>query len=136
MQIYLGASAEFAKQDVASGEDLYGNMFMFIATQGINHNFELFGSDNMVMMTNSGSFFILQILLLLNNLIFKALHVLAVRFAHYKCMRVMGTKIYKKAKFSFCLSASEKLWIESYFSIWLAICINLLGFCTYHKVFS
>jgi hypothetical protein len=51
-------------------------------------------------------------------------------------MRQLGTRIYKDAQMSYVRSASEKLWIEAYFEMWLAICINFMGFHVYHLMFS
>ena len=96
----MGVCAGFAKQDMWSGEDLYASVFTFIVTEGINSNFELFGSDNMVMMTNSGSFFILLFQILLICFILTTINKLAVKLAKYKCMRVIGTYVYKSARYS------------------------------------
>jgi hypothetical protein len=53
--------SEFAKQDIWSGEDLYSTVFTFISTDPLNEQFEFYGSDSMLFMGNSGSYFIVQL---------------------------------------------------------------------------
>lgn len=59
-------------------------------TEGINSKFELFGADNMLMLANSGSYFIVQILLIMAFTLYVFLHKFAVRYAKYDIVRAMG----------------------------------------------
>jgi hypothetical protein len=58
MAIFFKIMGEFAKADIFSGEDAYGEYLNLKETEGINSKFVLFGANNMLMLTNSGSYFI------------------------------------------------------------------------------
>jgi hypothetical protein len=72
---------EFAKADMFSGEDAYDEYLNLKETEGINSKFVLFGSDNMIMLTNSGSFFIAYILIIVAFIFYVIIYRMAVRFA-------------------------------------------------------
>jgi len=59
MSTFLNEMSEVAGADIFSGEDLYGWLFGLIETFAKNLQFEKFGSDNMLMLTNSGSYFVI-----------------------------------------------------------------------------
>ena len=59
MAIYLEKCSVFAKLDMFSGEDLYSDNLDLIDTNAVNSNFNFFGFDNQLIMTCSGSYFIL-----------------------------------------------------------------------------
>jgi hypothetical protein len=61
MTTFMSYMSEFAKQDIWSGEDLYSTVFTFISTDPLNEQFEFYGSDSMLFLTNSGSYFIVQL---------------------------------------------------------------------------
>ena len=84
---------EFAKLDVFSGEDFYEAIFKFKETESINYKFAQFGSDNMIMMLNSGSIFIMMIILLVLSLVYILLHMFAVKFAEFETMQALGMSL-------------------------------------------
>jgi len=59
MSTFLEEMSEVAGADILSGEDLYGWLFDLIETFAKNQQFEKFGSYNMLMLTNSGSYFVI-----------------------------------------------------------------------------
>ena len=60
MNTFMSGMSEFAMQDVYSGEGYYDDTLTLKVTQAMNAQYEFFGSDSMIMLTNSGSFFIIQ----------------------------------------------------------------------------
>ena len=59
MAQFLESLSKFSQADIFDGEYLYEMMFIFKTTQVLNPNFELYGIDSLIMMVNSGSYFIL-----------------------------------------------------------------------------
>ena len=59
MNTFMSGMSEFSSQDVYSGEGYYDEHLELKVTQAMNAQYEFFGSDSMIMMTNSGSFFII-----------------------------------------------------------------------------
>jgi hypothetical protein len=135
MSIYLQNLAVFAKLDMLSGEDLYGEHFGLKETEAINDEFDRFGADNMIMITNSGSFFIVCVLLILAFFLYFLAHKVTVRYARNSFMRRFGMWLEDKTYFANTLSALEKLVIESHFDLSLAVCIGNYGFRYYNLEF-
>ena len=90
MTTFLSGMSNFAKQDVYSGEEYYPKFLKFKITEAMNAQFEFFGSDSMIMMTNSGSFFIIQGQLIVVFMIAKMSNTLAKRNSEYKRLRALG----------------------------------------------
>ena len=127
---------EFAKLDVFSGEDYYEAIFNFKETESINYKFVQFGSDNMIMMLNSGSVFIMMIILLVLGLAYIFLHKFAVKFAEFETMQALGMSLEEKKDFDYTKSSGEKFLIESYFDLSLAININNYGWNFYNLEYA
>jgi hypothetical protein len=121
---------------VLSGEDNYNEYFNLKETEGINSKFELYGADNMLMLTNSGSYFILQILLIIAFFMYVLLHKMAVRLWKYDGIRAMGIWIEGKQNFTYMWKVSEKLIMESHFDLCIAVNINMYGFRVYRLEFA
>ena len=136
MTIFLQVMGEFAKLDVFSGEDYYEAIFNFKETESINYKFVQFGSDNMIMMLNSGSVFIMMIILLVLSLVYIFLHMSAVKFAEFETMQALGMSLEEKKDFGYTKSSGEKLVIESYFDLSLAININIYGWNFYNLEYA
>jgi hypothetical protein len=60
MNTFMSGMSKFAKADVYNGEDYYAENFSLVVTLGKNAQFEFYGSGDMLMLTNSGSFFVIQ----------------------------------------------------------------------------
>ena len=60
MNDFMVGMGSFAAADIYNGEDLYAKWFVFVETVAKNVQFEFYGSDNLIMLLNSGSYFILQ----------------------------------------------------------------------------
>jgi hypothetical protein len=56
----MSGMSDFSQADIFNGEEYYADNFNLIETLAKNAQFELYGSDSMLMITNSGSFFIIQ----------------------------------------------------------------------------
>ena len=52
--------SQFAKADVYNGEEYYAEHMNLMETIAMNAQFEFYGSGDKLMLTNSGSFFIIQ----------------------------------------------------------------------------
>ena len=59
MNNFMVGMGSFAAADIYNGEDFYEKWFNFVETVAKNIQFEFYGSDNMTMLLNSGSYFIL-----------------------------------------------------------------------------
>ena len=98
--------SEFAKQDIFSGEAHYERFLNLVETVGINNLFEMFGADNMIMLTNSGSYYIIQISLMVQCVVSFAVLKVALCFTKHKLMRAMGMRVQEN-------SERSKLFYES-----------------------
>ena len=90
--IYLRISGDFAKLDILSLEDWFSDTFVFKETDPITKYFDLFmGSDNTIMVTNSGSFFGMQAIILLRVLILTVVGMVVGRFTRNKSSYISRT---------------------------------------------
>ena len=113
--------AKFAKLDILNGEDYYEKYLALKKTVPINAQFAKFGSESMVMMLNSGSFFVIIVILLVSALIYFISHWLCVKLSKFETMRKLGMKLEKVKDFGYTLKALEKTFIENYFVVSLAV---------------
>ena len=60
MTTFLSGMSQFAKADVYNGEEYYAEHMNLMETIAMNAQFEFYGSGDKLMLTNSGSFFIIQ----------------------------------------------------------------------------
>ena len=61
--MFFAGAILFANMDVFSGEDLYKEKFNFKETDPLNERFETMGMDSQNFIKNSGSYFILTLLI-------------------------------------------------------------------------
>ena len=127
--------AQFAKLDILNGEDYYENYLSLKETVAINPQFIKFGSESMVMMLNSGSLFVIIVILIISALVYFISHRLCVKLSKFETMRKLGMKLEEVKDFSYTLKALEKTFIESYFDVSLAVNIQNMGFYVYNLEF-
>ena len=133
--MFLKIMSTLAQADIFDGGTIYAAYFHLKQIPSINAQQEFFGIDNMMMLACSGSYFIIQVGLLIMFLISKGINYLAVKFAKYEIIRTIGIKVYQTSLISHLCEVSEKLFIESYFELCVAIFINLQAVFMNNDVF-
>ena len=83
----------FASMDIFSGEDFYEKHFTFKETGPINDRFAEFGIEDKNFIMNSGSYLIMQLLLIAWHFARKYLHKLGVKYAKFPIFRRLGMMI-------------------------------------------
>jgi hypothetical protein len=124
---YFSISGEFARLDVLSLEDWFSNTFNFKETGPITQNFETMGSDNKIMLTNSGSFFGMQTLIFVRVIILTIFSLLVRSFTRLRIARLIGMRIRIDAPLASIQNQSSKLLLELYFEVCIAVFIQIQG---------
>ena len=83
-----------ANVDFLQCEDTYDKYLTFQPTLPITSKFESFGVDNKNFMLNSGSYLVMQLLIVAEYCSRKAVNYICVRCARSKCARVVGYYAY------------------------------------------
>ena len=81
--------------DVLYGEYLTEKYMEFLPTEPYNDNFELFGLETQTFMLMAGSYFILQVVIVLEVLLSILLSKLCAKFYKSKIARAIGSYIYQ-----------------------------------------
>ena len=125
LSAYFAISGVFARLDILSLEDWFSNTFDFKETGAITSNFELMGSDNTIMVTNSGSFFGMQGIILLRVLIWTIVSMIVGRLTRYRMARLIGMSTHIDDPLTSIKFQTSKLILESYFEVCLAVFIQI-----------
>ena len=86
---------------------------------------EFYGVGNMVMLANTGSYFIIQVQLIMIFFSCKLINFIAVRNASNEKMRRIGMYVYNRSLYKNFKNLSEKLFIENFFDMSVAISLHL-----------
>ena len=97
----------------------------------LNENFELMGYENKNFLLNSGSFFIFLGLIVVYILSLKLIELFARCCPRKACCRRMGMSVFSKSKTTDVIRGSVKLFIESYFTLVLAVVLHICSFWEY-----
>jgi hypothetical protein len=81
--------------DILYGEYLTGEYMEFLPTDPYNDNFELFGLETQSFMLMAGSYFILQMVIVVQVLFSILLNKLCAKCYKFKMARAIGTYIYQ-----------------------------------------
>jgi len=128
-EIFFELCILFANLDIFSGEELFSIIFSFKETTPLNSIFEKNGVDSKNYISNSGSFLIIIIGLLINHVVIKALIWLCKKFGHFKCARYFGKWLDTKDQSIADVHKSIlKLFMETYFDNSLATILSIYGF--------
>ena len=60
MNTFLTGMSRFAQADIFNGEEFYEKYLALKETVALNAQFEFYGSESLLALKNSGSFFIIQ----------------------------------------------------------------------------
>lgn len=93
-QMFFAGAILFANMDVLSGEDFYENNFNFKETEALNERFETMGMDSQNFIKNSGSYFILMILIYGQFFFKRLINKFCIYFAKYKIVRLIALKVH------------------------------------------
>ena len=109
------------------GEDIVDSIFTFEETPPLNSEFELFGIEDLNFMLNSGSYFVVQIGIVIYFSVRKLLNRVAVRNADKKWARKLGQWAFMPSYWKSMKQALLKLLLESYFDICFCTLINVIA---------
>lgn len=126
--IFLRLYVYFAMMDVLQGRELYKSILHFKDASPFNGTFAFFGFYDSNMINHSGSYFLIQIAILC-YIIFKiSLNQLAKTLNKNYYARKLGIWAYEDSYTSVFGVASSKLFMESYFELFIFTIINVLAF--------
>jgi hypothetical protein len=127
---FFGGAIMFANIDIFSGDELYEAIFEFKTTYALNDKFDQYGMSNKNFIMNSGSYFIMQILIIVNFFMKRLIKYICKKFARIRVFRVVGIYINDASIESYdqIKKASLKLFLESYFDLVFAIFLGLSDF--------
>eukprot|EP00356_Strombidium_inclinatum_P000932 CAMPEP_0170510854 /NCGR_PEP_ID=MMETSP0208-20121228/65987_1 /TAXON_ID=197538 /ORGANISM="Strombidium inclinatum, Strain S3" /LENGTH=217 /DNA_ID=CAMNT_0010794345 /DNA_START=2269 /DNA_END=2922 /DNA_ORIENTATION=- len=118
----------FASMDILSGEELYEQIFSFRRTPPLSAKFEEMDFRSLTFIMNSGSFFIILILIFLEPLARVAITGLCLLLKRFKFMREIGIYFHTPSKFTLVREGSLRLFMESYFEICMCSFLSLVAF--------
>lgn len=123
--MFFAGAILFANMDVLSGEAFFESNFVFKETDPLNEKFDSMGMSSLNFVMNTGSYFILLILIYLSFYIRRCINYVCTKFARYKLVRKLALKVHEHKEEPIKMQlASIKLFLESYFDITMA---NMLG---------
>ena len=124
--IYFQGAILFAGMDVFSGEDFYEKHFQFQHTEPVNKRFDEFGIGDKIYTSNSGSFLIMQLVIILWFFGKKLLLWVCIKYSHYKVFRTIGM-YFGDVDPKSLRKGTLRLWLESYFDISIITFINVMA---------
>ena len=124
--IYFQGAILFAGMDVFSGEDFYEKNFVFQETKPVNIRFDEFGIGDKIYTSNSGSFLIMQLVIILWFFGKKMLLWVCIRYSHYRVPRAIGMYLGVVDPKSL-RKGTLRLWLESYFDVSIITFINIMA---------
>ena len=114
--------------DIFNGESFYEAYLTFKNTLPIGEKFDFFGIGDANFMMNSGSYFVIQAAILGYIIALWMVNKACVCGAKNKTVRQIGIFVHSKNYVHDFISASFKLFLESYFDIVICTMINLVAF--------
>mmetsp|Transcript_17852 Transcript_17852/g.27621 ORF Transcript_17852/g.27621 Transcript_17852/m.27621 type:complete len:315 (-) Transcript_17852:321-1265(-) len=124
----------FANMDLLSGEKLYEVILSFRSTPPLSPKFEELDYEDLTFIMNSGSFFILLTLILLEPLGRFFITQLCLLFKRFKACRSVGIYFHKKSLFTLTKEGSLRLFMESYFEFCMCASLNFVSFLSSPKL--
>ena len=125
LHLYLAISVVFAQMDIFSGEDFYESHLQFKETESPNELFAFFGVENSNFMLNSGSYFVIQISLILYYFVMYFINKICTCCPSNQYVRRLGMFVYEQSYLKSLINASLKLFLESYFDLVICTMVNL-----------
>lgn len=117
----------FAQMDILNSEEFYEERLTFKHTEPLTEVFNQYGIENMNFILNSGSFLVLQMLILFYFLGQYYLNKVAVNNYKHFLSRKVGIWAYQvNYKLQF-IKASQKLFMESYFDLAMISLLNTVA---------
>lgn len=115
--------------DVLDGGNWFEKIFNFKETAPVNENFAFFQIPDRNFVLNSGSYFIILIILIANHLVYFIINGIVVKwYSENKTARKVGIWAYCDDNLKSLSLESMKLYLESYFDLVICACINLDAF--------
>jgi len=91
-RVFFAGAILFSNMDVFSGEAFYEENFVFHETDPLNERFDAMGMGNLNFISNSGSYFILLILIYFQFYGRRIVNFVCTKFAKYRWARVIALK--------------------------------------------
>ena len=114
--------------DIFSTENFIQDNFKFVPTNALNNAFDFYGIGNQIMLINSGSYFVLQLLILFRVYGFCFINLIVTAYPENHYMRLIGIKVYIQNPNGEVKSDSIKLLIENFFDMGIAVLLNINAF--------
>ena len=90
LTLFLEGGIYFANLDIFSASDFYSDHLKFVDTSPLNDAFNYYGIGNLIMLVNSGSYFVMQLLIILKIIGFYLLNKLATLMPKNHYVRIIG----------------------------------------------
>ena len=94
MFLFLQGCILFAQMDLLDGADLFEAIFDFKETEPLNENFAYYKIEDRNFIMNSGSYFVVQVILFASHFTMSFINIIAVKFARNKHARELGIWAY------------------------------------------
>ena len=102
------------------------SLFEFTESGPLNDGFDYLGYDSKNFLVNSGSYFIILLLILLNFSCVIALELMASKFPKQACCRRFGMRMQAQGKPGELRHRIKKVMLETYFEITLCAFLGLI----------
>ena len=134
-QVFFEATILFANMDVFSGESFFEKNFVFMETDPLNERFEQMGMDSKNFIMNSGSYFILLLLIYVSFYGKRFVNWVCTKYPEHWWVRWIAILVHEKKERPIeMVKASAKLFQEAYFDILMANMLGLLGMRDAYRV--
>ena len=124
-----------SSMDVFTMEEKYESWFDFKETTPLNTKFEFFDVENKIYTSNSGSLYILIVIIYGGALLRWIINKICLMFAKYKYPRMFGSYVYTYDNFV-VRQAMLRLILESFFDITFCAFLNMMAFYDIRDHFS
>ena len=125
---FFTACALVAQLDILDGKDMYETWFDLEDTKPLNDNFEKLDYESKNFLTNSGSYFILCVIVAIYSLVKWAINTMALKCSRFRVARKTGMWAYEKSYKNLTIHSLLKLFLEVYFDITICCFIQLFAF--------
>lgn len=113
--------------DILQGEEIIDWLFVFKESKPLSRSFDLYGFNNKNFMLNSGSYFLLQIIIVVQISFMSLLHRLLKVCYRSWTARSISLWVYTKDYWQLAKNALQKLFIESYFDLLFCSILNVVA---------
>jgi hypothetical protein len=114
--------------DICNGEGFYEELFSFKETAAVGEKWAFFGMGDANFINNSGSYFVLQLGIMLYMLFFYLVNKACVLNAKSVVARKVGMFVHEDDYWDSFVDGSVKLFLESYFDLVICTAINISSF--------